>query len=275
MFDLSDVTLGSDPEVFVVRKRHFISGHTFVSGTKHEPQPTAHGFVQQDGIALEFNTHPAKTRDGFIANTTAAYRDVQEIVRRTDPTARVVARPSVWVGTRFLDDLPVQNSMLGCTPDYNAYTRKQNERPDARSPMRTGAGHIHIGWNARAIPTSRQHLAICCDVVKMLDVFVGVPSLVWDRDARRRSLYGQPGAFRPTRYGVEYRVLSNAWLSSSELMGEVYDRTLAGLRAFLTNHENSDQELLEDAARLASVSFSRNDPSILLSSRTFSALSGV
>jgi hypothetical protein len=38
-------------------------------------------------------------------------------------------------------------------------------------------------------------------------------------------MYGAAGAFRPKPYGVEYRVLSNAWLQSEELMAWVYRTT--------------------------------------------------
>jgi hypothetical protein len=46
---------------------------------------------------------------------------------------------------------------------------------------------------------------------------------LWDSDKKRRELYGALGAYRPKSYGVEYRVLSNAWLESKEKMDIVYD----------------------------------------------------
>jgi hypothetical protein len=42
-------------------------------------------------------------------------------------------------------------------------------------------------------------------------------------------MYGQAGAFRIKPYGMEYRVLSNAWLQTPELMGWVYDNTIKAL----------------------------------------------
>ncbi len=39
---------------------------------------------------------------------------------------------------------------------------------------------------------------------------------MYDKDTERRGMYGKAGAFRPKPYGVEYRTLSNAWLSNDE-----------------------------------------------------------
>jgi hypothetical protein len=43
-------------------------------------------------------------------------------------------------------------------------------------------------------------------------------------------MYGKAGAVRAKSYGVEYRVLSNFWLKSEELMGEVYDRAVSAAK---------------------------------------------
>ncbi|MOA35237.1 hypothetical protein D3C78_1566850 [compost metagenome] len=64
---------------------------------------------------------------------------------------------------------------------------------------------------------------------KQLDYYLGLGSLLYDPDVKRRTMYGAAGAFRPKPYGVEYRVLSNAWLKSEELMGWVYRMTIKGI----------------------------------------------
>lgn len=65
--------------------------------------------------------------------------------------------------------------------------------------------HIHIGYNNPNIDTS-------VALIKYLDMYLGVPSVIKDRDKRRRSLYGKAGCFRLTSYGCEYRVLSSAMM---------------------------------------------------------------
>ena len=53
---------------------------------------------------------------------------------------------------------------------------------------------IHVGYENPDVDTS---LAL----VKYMDVFLGIPSVVKDKDKKRRSLYGKAGCFRLTDYG--------------------------------------------------------------------------
>jgi len=55
-------------------------------------------------------------------------------------------------------------------------------------------------------------------IIRQMDFYLGLPSLLFDSETKRRSLYGKAGAHRVKPYGVEYRVLSNKWLASKELM---------------------------------------------------------
>jgi hypothetical protein len=53
-------------------------------------------------------------------------------------------------------------------------------------------------------------------LIKMLDLLVGIPCVMLDNgnQAKRREIYGKAGSYRTKKYGVEYRVLSNFWLTS-------------------------------------------------------------
>lgn len=220
--------IGSDPEQFVVDANgEFISGHHFPCGTKEAPRTTANGAVQVDGIALEFNTKPTDNRDEFIANFKAVVADLNAIVEEIRPGSKLIAIPTAEVGFKFLEDVPEMNRELGCNPDYNAYTMMTNPTPDGGAPFRTGSGHVHVGFcefNTENLG-SFEHFMKCCEIARELDYYLGLPSLNWDSDNRRRLLYGQAGAFRPKPYGMEYRVLSNAWTNDEGLMGFVFDQT--------------------------------------------------
>lgn len=55
-------------------------------------------------------------------------------------------------------------------------------------------GHIHIGYNNPEIEKS-------VDIIKAMDLFLGIPSILMDKDTLRRSRYGKAGAFRFKSYG--------------------------------------------------------------------------
>lgn len=55
------------------------------------------------------------------------------------------------------------------------------------------------------------------EVIKALDCMCSIPATVLDRSkgaTERKKLYGRAGNFRPKKYGVEYRSLSNFWVNS-------------------------------------------------------------
>lgn len=219
--------VGADPELFVRNEDKFVSGHKFPCGTKAKPRKTDHGSVQVDGIALEFNVIPSASKNEFVLNLKNALGDLNAIVARCLPGSRLEAIPTAEVGEEFLKKVPKLNRELGCNPDYNAYTMMKNEVPDASFPFRTGSGHVHVGFCAPddKLLDDHAHFLKCARIVRQLDYFLGLPSLSWDDDVKRRALYGKAGAFRPKPYGVEYRVLSNKWVDNEKLAGFVFDQT--------------------------------------------------
>jgi len=221
------IRIGADPEFFVRQNNQFISGHVFKCGTKEAPLKTAHGFVQVDGLALEANVRPSSTKEEFIQNVQGVIEDLNQIVAKKQ--CIIVAKPTAPFSKKYLAKLPRYVSNLGCNPDYNAYTGGMNDTPDRELPFRTGAGHIHIGWTEGQDTSDMEHIEKCILLVKTLDYFVGLRTLKYDTDAQRRELYGCAGAFRPKSYGVEYRVPSSAWCTSPELMGMIFDATMAAV----------------------------------------------
>jgi hypothetical protein len=218
--------IGADPEIFLQDAGgKFISGHYIPCGTKEEPLPVANGFVQNDGMALEFNVKPSETKEEFVGNTVRLLRDLNARVVAHMPGAKLIPVPTCDFGNEYISTVPIEVSRLGCHPDFNAWTGMANPVPDAGLPFRTGSGHIHVGFTENEDIEDPGHLLNCRKLVKELDYYLGLPSLLWDRDNRRRELYGKAGAFRPKSYGIEYRVLSNAWLKRRQLMEFVFERT--------------------------------------------------
>lgn len=209
-----NILIGTDPEFFVKSNGKHISAHGLVEGDKQNPQVVQGGAVQVDGMALEFNTDPASTREEFSYNI----HQVLVALRRLVPKEfEFDFSPVAHFGAEYIAEQPEKAKELGCEPDFCAYTGKVNETPDANGDFRTAAGHIHIGLERKLSPSEQQKLIILCDL------FMGLSSLSWDSDVKRRELYGKAGCFRVKPYGVEYRTLSNAWLSTPELQEHVFD----------------------------------------------------
>lgn len=228
------VTIGCDPEVFLTDRTtgDFVSAHGLIKGTKEAPFRVPLGAVQVDGMACEFNTDPATNKSDFIANVTGVFSTLKTMLPESVQLAKGV--PVAKFTSTVFKAQPFEALELGCEPDFNAYTGKANPRPvPVNKLMRTAAGHIHIGFKNTNDAMGASHMSECCEFVQMLDVFVGLDSLDYDKDEERRELYGKAGAFRPKTYGVEYRVLSNAWLMSEELMGRVYDTTVLTSEIYL------------------------------------------
>lgn len=218
--------IGADPEVFLVKNGKFVSAETregtLLPGTKAKPFKTSKGAVQVDGVAAEFNIDPAKNTDEFYDNIKTTLKDLNGIIRKVDPEVRLTAVPTAKFDPDYFKSLPEKTLELGCEPDFDAYTEKPNPRPSTDRPWRTGAGHIHFGWTKDADPFSTGHMMDCVLLTKMCDKYLYTASLDWDTDNDRRQLYGKVGSFRPKPYGMEYRVLSNAWLKNAEVVRNVH-----------------------------------------------------
>lgn len=215
------ILVGADPEVFVKAKgsRYFSSAHNLIPGTKAQPFAVNRGAVQVDGMALEFNINPAENEEEFVANVNTVMAELEAMV----PDYKLVIEPYANFPKKTIKDSPEEALLLGCDPDFNAYTGKRNEAPEVNDEtMRTAAGHVHIGWGEDLDPQDPEHFEACCMLAKQLDYYLGVGSLLFDHDNTRKTLYGKAGSFRPKPYGMEYRVLSNAWLKDERLMRWVY-----------------------------------------------------
>jgi hypothetical protein len=225
--DMSAITVGADPELFLKKGGEFISGDAVPCGSKEKPRKTPHGAVQNDGTALELNIPPSSTKAEFIAHIRNVTADLVEIVHGWDREAMLVAEPVAVFGDRIKSFKP-EARQLGCNPDWNAWTGSINPMPDAERDFRTGAGHVHIGWAEGQ--EGLAHMEKCQRLVRQLDYTIGLRTVLYDTDQRRRQLYGQAGAFRPKPYGCEYRVPSNVWMGDETLAGMIFDGVLHGIR---------------------------------------------
>jgi hypothetical protein len=226
--------LGCDPEAFLVD----VTGQLRASigkigGTKECPQPLPIGegyCVQEDNVALEFNIPPAEGRSQFIGSIRATLDFLTQGVK--DMYGYTISHSSA---EHFPDEELEEPAarVFGCDPDYNAWTKGINPKPAAEDAnLRSCGGHVHVGCGKELEGTQ---------VIKMMDLHLGVPSVLMDKGELRKQLYGKGGAYREKPYGVEYRTLSNFWIFDDRLIGWVWDNTSRAVAA-ATQLALSDQD---------------------------------
>lgn len=242
---------GADPELFVLDATGKpVSAAGLIPGTKESPFKVKGGAVQVDGMAAEFNIDPAATFEEFNTNILGVMKQLKAFLPAGFSLSAV---PCVVFDEDVWEAAPPEAKELGCTPDFNAWTGTVNTPPNCpENPrLRTASGHLHIGWTDGADLSDLQHILNCQDLVKQLDWYLGVWSLRVDTDPTRRLLYGKAGACRYKPYGVEYRVLSNFWLTSRDRRLAVWNRLHTGIydmrKSFMPDKPKNYQQFVVES----------------------------
>jgi hypothetical protein len=199
--------LGSDPEVFLQDKAgNPISAIGYINADKWNPMQIPDmpdGYtLQEDNVSLEYGIPPAASADEFVQHINAVMAKSLDYLPELS-----FSKLSCIVFPESQMQHPMAH-IFGCEPDFNAWTCDVNPKPEPPHPlMRSAGGHIHV-------ETKRAPL----EVVRNMDLFLGVPSVLMDNGEMRKQLYGKAGAFRAKSYGVEYRTLSNFWIFDEALI---------------------------------------------------------
>ena len=213
-------SFGSDPEFMLVKGGKYYSAINIVKGDiANRIKIDGHEFYW-DNVLAECAIKPGFTKEETISNFRNCFQIYTEMVK----PYKLVAQASEIYPASELADEKARNA--GCAPDNCAYDIKEKKPKKgilSGTDLRTCGGHVHMGCDGEALHSDYWQ---CIVTVRLLDLFVGVPSLFIDHDptsARRRVLYGKAGRFRPKPYGMEYRSLGNFWLASPKLVDLVYD----------------------------------------------------
>ena len=176
-------------------------------------------FFFYDNVLAECTVKPAFTAEEAVENVGISLKSMSQIVAPYKITDKATAE---------FDDSEMGHKEAresGCSPEFCAYGMKEVSNSKIKklfknSNVRTAGGHVHIGFDAG------DDCEACLMAVRMLDLFLGVPSIVMDYrpgSRRRRRLYGSAGRYRQPDHGLEYRTLGNFWLSSPHLVRLVFD----------------------------------------------------
>jgi len=188
-------------------------------------------YFKSDGVQVEINPQPATCRVVAGGNLGHPIQNLYEVLKKTNytPDNRVL----IELTDEELSKLSTKAKRLGCAPSLHIdnYVKPLNI-DGSKYNFRSAGGHIHLGtYNiSKDCPIKHDQKLL----VDLLDRILGNTCVLIDRDEaniERRKLYGQAGEYRITtqwegtvheRKGVEYRVLSNFWLASYQLMSMVY-----------------------------------------------------
>lgn len=251
------VTLGADIEVFLKDRTtdEIVTAEGIIKGTKDVPyifdKENRYFATSLDNVMAEFCIPPATRPSEF-------YDAIQKALRYINGTIpghlTTYASAAEEIDEKYLQTENAQ--LFGCEPDYNAWTDLKNNPPGTSTRLRTCGGHIHIGYDMS------DHM-INLMLIKAMDIFVGLPSLILEPDNLRKTMYGKAGAFRDKNYGVEYRTISNFYLNDKSLTDWVFNNTLAAIE-FVNNGGANDLGVEEKESIVNAINYNDKDVAIQL-----------
>ena len=223
--------LGSDPELFVATKGQVIGAEKVIP---KEGLKTTKSSIVLDGVQLELHPTPNNCRALIANDFKAIFIKLKAQLDAKGATASF--DPLIKMDKQELAKLSEQARILGCAPSKNVANPTATIKVPKNFRTRSAGGHIHVqlmsGQNYNYHPYNTPIQPANIEVlIKLFDCLVGLPSVLIDRDphnAERRKLYGRASEYRDYTQGaagglgVEYRVLSNYWLRSYQLMSFVH-----------------------------------------------------
>lgn len=270
---ISIVTLGTDFEFWMTDNKtgDMIPAEKIISFD--DKKNSTGSSIHPDGYQMEGSTYYSTCRQSIndwvhnvlFSNHLQGYGIDLSPVKSIDM--------SVW------DQLNPKTIEFGCQPSYNAWTNTVCPVPNFLQANRCIGAHIHIGDISYSSRGYLEDLRIgtgdlkegymfnlykmCLTfhnriqqieeknvLIKLLDVMVGIPSVIiaedYEQEALRRTLYGQAGSFRPKDYGVEYRVLSSFFIRSILLITGILGLVRSAVSIFALNKEKEILDLFSE-----------------------------
>lgn len=216
---------GSDPEMMLRDGNGVRSAIGIVHGTKDDRIRFSDGSTAfHDNVMVECCPVPGRDADEVIANFKSCFSSLSEVVA---PFVLSPQASEIYPESECLNELAKR---FGCVSEIDCYTGESRMATCPEdSTLRTAGGHVHIGQypgDSNPWPLLDENNSGKEWFVRCLDVFLGIPSVLMDRDPtspRRKKLYGGAGYYRKTSYGVEYRTMGNYWLRSPAIVRVVHD----------------------------------------------------
>lgn len=251
--------VGADPEIFVVDAQDkLLPAFKFLPSKaapiKESSTPLGHRVGAEaywDGFQAEFRTTADTCWAYGVDSLQTGLRLIHNAAKAYDAKAKLTLESVIEVPSDYLEGAEDEHVALGCDPSFNAYDKKGKEVASGRLlPIRMSGGHLHFG--PETMIGNFFTKAAAPEYVKTLDAIVGVAcvSLFAELDIPlRREYYGLAGEYRLPAHGLEYRTLSNAWLSHPAIAHLVMDTARLALqlqRANLSGSIVKTDEVVQD-----------------------------
>lgn len=222
---MNNLTIGTDPEFALFDANRIVSAIPVLERGKDDKIDLGDGAaIYYDNTLAEANIAPASSREEFVNKLAGLYTKSKQLLGKH--SLRAVASHNF---SPEECEHPKAKE-FGCDPELDVYDGGSKKFPQAGGKVfRSAGGHIHIGGIQGEMEDKMP-------LVVLMDIFVGIPGVLMDNDptsVARKVLYGKAGRFRNTPYGIEYRTMSNFWLSTPELSATIYDLTIFAANLFL------------------------------------------
>jgi len=202
---------GADPEIFVIDSSGEVLPAWCFLPAKEKVDKNAATPCFWDGFQAEFAPWAKGCLEEFGDEIREGLVRVLRSARQLNPSAKLTLSNTVKLSDALLKQATDDQIRFRCSSSYNVYHDAGCPPPDPRSyPYRFAGGHIHIGHGCK-LPG-----VVISEVIKGLDAILGVIGVSMSAgidSPERRTMYGRAGEFRLPPHGIEYRVLSNFWLS--------------------------------------------------------------
>jgi hypothetical protein len=214
---IMNFSFGSDPEFMIVKDGKYHSAIEIVPGDKYKRHKIGKHQYFYDNVMAECAVAPGRSKNEVIKN----FRDCFKKYAKLVAPYRLVVKASQNYPVSELQHPEAKK--IGCDPEVCIYRLEVVKPPKTEflnHCLRTAGGHVHLGNKMLQDEATGQF------VIRMLDLFLGIPSVFLDKDkssVARRKLYGKAGRYRSPKHGIEYRSLGNFWIASPKLVGLIYD----------------------------------------------------
>ncbi|MDE1766613.1 MAG: hypothetical protein KGI27_10145 [Thaumarchaeota archaeon] len=208
------MTIGSDPEVFVVNKTGtLVPAFDFLPSEKEAIWDSS---PYWDGFQAEFKVNPATCHVVLTNNIRSKLVALHQKAKKHLKDSSLVGAPTMLVPKNVMDKASEEHVALGCAPSKNAYGHKGQVVSEGRDfPIRFAGFHIHHATKVYSGAVGTTLYKDPVRLVKSMDNIGGVLSvslLEGLEDPIRRQYYGLAGEYRTPSHGLEYRVISSAAL---------------------------------------------------------------